>query len=501
MIDVFASLAHGFAVAATPANLLFCLVGVVCGTLIGVLPGLGPVATISLLLPVTFALNPISAIIMLAGIYYGAQYGGSTTAILVNIPGESTSVVTAVDGYKMAQQGRAGEALAVAAIGSFIAGCIGTLVIAVAGPPLALMTQKFASPDYFSLMVLGLVSAVVLANGSMFQAIAMIFLGLLLGMVGMDINTGQPRMTLGLIELSDGINFVALVMGLFGIAEVIANLEQVSTRVVNHSRISSIWPSMKVLRGVWASVMRGTFIGTIFGILPGGGATIAAFSAYAVEKRAAKDPSRFGNGAVEGVAGPESANNAAAQTSFVPLLTMGIPTSATMALMIGALTLHGIAPGPMVISRQPDLFWGLIASMFIGNLMLVIINLPMIGIWVKLLAVPYRLLYLIILVICAIGVYSVNNSSFDIYMTVGFTLLGYILRKLNAEPAPLLMGFVLGPMLEENFRRSLITAHGNAMVFFERPISLVLLIMSVALLLSIAVPSIVRWRGEVFKET
>jgi putative tricarboxylic transport membrane protein len=501
MIDVFASLAHGFAVAATPVNLLFCLIGVVCGTLIGVLPGLGPVATISLLLPVTFALNPISAIIMLAGIYYGAQYGGSTTAILVNIPGESTSVVTAVDGYKMAQQGRAGEALAVAAIGSFIAGCIGTVVIAVAGPPLALMTQKFASPDYFSLMVLGLVSAVVLANGSMFQAIAMIFLGLLLGMVGMDINTGQPRMTLGLIELSDGINFVALVMGLFGIAEVIANLEQVSARVVNHSRINSIWPSMKVLRGVWASMMRGTFIGTIFGILPGGGATIAAFSAYAVEKRVAKDPSRFGNGAVEGVAGPESANNAAAQTSFVPLLTMGIPTSATMALMIGALTLHGIAPGPMVISRQPDLFWGLIASMFIGNLMLVIINLPMIGIWVKLLAVPYRLLYLIILVICAIGVYSVNNSSFDIYMTVGFTLLGYILRKLNAEPAPLLMGFVLGPMLEENFRRSLITAHGNAMVFFERPISLVLLIMSVALLLSIAVPSIVRWRGEVFKET
>jgi putative tricarboxylic transport membrane protein len=501
MIDVFASLGHGFAIAATPGNILFCLIGAVCGTLIGVLPGLGPVATISLLLPVTFALDPIGAIIMLSGIYYGAQYGGSTTAILVNIPGESTSVVTAVDGYKMAQQGRAGEALAVAAIGSFVAGCIGTLVIALAGPPKASMAQQFESPDYFSLMVLGLVSAVVLANGSMFQAIAMIFLGLLLGMVGMDINTGQPRMTLGLIELSDGINFVALVMGLFGIAEVIANLEQVSTRIVNHSRINSIWPSLSVLRGVWASVLRGTFIGTIFGILPGGGATIAAFSAYALEKRVAKDPSRFGNGAVEGVAGPESANNAAAQTSFVPLLTMGIPTSATMALMIGALTLHGIAPGPMVISRQPDLFWGLIASMFIGNAMLVVINLPMIGIWVKLLSVPYRLLYLVILVVCAIGVFSVNNSSFDIYMTVGFALLGYILRKLNAEAAPLLMGFVLGPMLEENFRRSLITAHGNTMVFFERPISLVLLVISAGLLLSIAMPSIVRWRGEVFKET
>lgn len=501
MIDVFSLLGHGFSIAATPINLLFCLLGTVCGTLIGVLPGLGPVATISLLMPVTFALDPVGAIIMLSGIYYGAQYGGSTTAILVNIPGESTSVVTAIDGYKMAQQGRAGEALAVAAIGSFIAGCIGTVVIAVAGPPLALMTQSFASPDYFSLMVLGLVCAVVLANGSVFQAVAMIFLGLLLGMVGMDINTGQPRMTLGLIELSDGINFVALVMGLFGIAEVIANLEQITSQVVNHSRINSIWPSLKVLRGAWGSVMRGTIIGTIFGILPGGGATIASFSSYAVEKRVAKDPSRFGNGAIEGVAGPESANNAAAQTSFVPLLTMGIPTSATMALMIGALTLHGIAPGPMVISRQPDLFWGLVASMFIGNVMLIIINLPMIGIWVRLLAVPYRLLFLIILVICAIGVFSVNNSSFDIYMTVGFTLLGYILRKLNAEAAPLLMGFVLGPMLEENFRRSLITAHGHATIFLERPISLFLLVLSALLLISIAAPSIVRWRGEVFKET
>jgi len=450
MMDVFSLLGHGFVVAATPANLFFCLVGAVCGTLIGVLPGLGPVATISLLLPATFALDPLAAIIMLSGIYYGAQYGGSTTAILVNIPGESTSVVMA---------------------------------IAVAGPPLALMTQKFASPDYFSLMVLGLVSAVVLANSSVFRAISMILLGLLLGMVGMDINTGEARMTFGLVELSDGINFVALVMGLFGVAEVIANLEDVSVRIVNHSRIGSIWPTFKVLKGAWGAVMRGTLVGTIFGILPGGGATIASFSAYALEKRIARDPSRFGNGAIEGVAAPESANNAAAQTSFVPLLTMGIPTSATMALMVGALTLHGIAPGPMIISRQPDLFWGLIASMFLGNAMLVIINLPMIGIWVRLLAVPYRILFLAIVVICAIGVFSVNNSSFDVYMTIGFTLLGYILRKLDAEPAPLLMGFVLGPMVEENFR-----------------LSLTLLVLSAALLISIAMPSIGKRRTEVFQE-
>lgn len=500
MMDVFSALGHGFSVSATPLNLLFCLIGAVCGTLIGVLPGLGPVATISLLLPATYALDPVGAIIMLAGIYYGAQYGGSTTAILVNIPGESTSVVTAIDGYKMAQQGRAGEALAIAAIGSFIAGCFGTVVIALLGPPLALMTQKFASPDYFSLMVLGLVSAVVLANGSAFRAVSMIFLGLLLGMVGMDINTGEARMTFGLIELSDGINFVALVMGLFGVAEVISNLEGVSTRIVNHSKITSIWPSFKVLRGAWGAVMRGTLLGTLFGILPGGGATIASFSSYALEKRVSKTPERFGNGAIEGVAGPESANNAAAQTSFVPLLTMGIPTSATMALLVGALTLHGIAPGPTIISRQPDLFWGLIASMFIGNAMLVIINLPMIGIWVRLLNVPYRILYLIIAVVCAIGVFSVNNSSFDIYMTVGFTALGYILRKLDAEPAPLLMGFVLGPMVEENFRRSLITSYGDPMVFLQRPISLVLLLLSAALLISIVMPSISKRRTEVFQE-
>jgi putative tricarboxylic transport membrane protein len=500
MMDVFALLGHGFLVAGTPQNLLFCLVGALFGTLIGVLPGLGPVATISLLLPATYALDPIGAIIMLSGIYYGAQYGGSTTAILMNIPGESTSVVTAIDGYRMAQQGRANEALAIAAIGSFIAGCVGSIVVAVAGPPLARMAQQFESADYFSLMVLVLVSAVVLATGSVFRAVAMILLGLLLGLVGADLNSGLPRMTFDVIQLSDGISFIALAMGLFGVTEVISNLEAKSERTLQAKAVKSLWLSIPALLKAKFAIMRGTLTGIVFGILPGGGATVAAFSAYALEKRLAADPSRFGKGAIEGVAGPESANNSAAQTSFVPLLTMGIPTSATMALMIGALTLHGIAPGPMVISRQPDLFWGLIASMFIGNLMLVFINLPMIGLWIKLLQVPYRTLFLLILVISAIGIYSVNNSVFDVYLTAGFGLLGYVLRKLDCEPAPLLMGFVLGPSLEENFRRALIVADGNFGVFVQRPISLVLLAIAALLLLSVAMPYVRRRRVEVFQE-
>ena len=500
MMETLGLLGHGLFVVLTPENLLLCLLGAVFGTLIGVLPGLGPVATISLLMPITFSLDPIGAIIMLSGIYYGAQYGGSTTAILVNIPGESTSVVTAIDGYKMAQQGRAGDALAIAAIGSFIAGCFGTLIIAFAGPPLAKVAQQFTSPEYFSLMVFGLVAAVVLANGSLISALAMIFLGLLLGMVGMDVNTGAARMTFGLIELSDGISFVAMALGLFGVAEVICNLEDVATRGLNSSRIGRIWPTREVLKSARGAIARGTLLGSLFGILPGGGATMASFSSYALEKRVAKDRSRFGRGAIEGVAGPEAANNAAAQTSFIPLLTMGLPTSATMALMIGALTLHGIAPGPNVIVRQPDLFWGLIVSMFVGNVMLVIINLPMIGLWVKLLQIPYRLLFLFIVVISAIGVYSVNNSPFDIYLMIGFGLLGYLLRKFNAEPAPMLMGFVLGPMLEENFRRAMLTSRGDLMIFVERPISLGLLIISVLLIISIALPSIRAGREDVFQE-
>jgi putative tricarboxylic transport membrane protein len=499
-MDILAPLGHGFLVAGTPQNLLFCLAGALCGTLIGVLPGLGPVATISLLLPATYALDPVGAIIMLAGIYYGAQYGGSTTAILMNIPGESTSVVTAIDGYRMAQQGRAGEALAIAAVGSFIAGLVGSLLVAVAAPPLARIAQTFESADYFSLMVLGLVSAVVLANGSVFRAVAMILLGLLLGLVGADINSGMQRMTFDLFQLSDGISFIALAMGLFGITEVVSNLESKAERSMQARPVRSLWLALPVLLNAKFAIMRGTLTGIVFGILPGGGATVASFSAYALEKRLAEDPSRFGKGAIEGVAAPEAANNAAAQTSFVPLLTMGIPTSATMALMIGALTLHGIAPGPMVISRQPDLFWGLIASMFIGNVMLVIINLPMIGLWIKLLQVPYRALFLIILVISAIGVYSVNNSVFDVYLTAGFGLLGYVLRKLDCEPAPLLMGFVLGPALEENFRRALIVADGSFAMFVQRPISLALLLVAAALLVSVALPYIRRRRVEVFQE-
>ncbi|MEP9354378.1 tripartite tricarboxylate transporter permease [Xanthobacter sp. KR7-65] len=500
MIETAGLLLHGFSVVLAPENLFFCLIGALCGTLIGVLPGLGPVATISLLLPATFALNPIGAIIMLSGIYYGAQYGGSTTAILVNIPGESTSVVTAIDGYRMARQGRAGEALAIAAIGSFIAGCFGTLVIAFAGPPLAAIAQSFNSPDYFSLMVFGLVSAVVLANGSLFRAVAMIVLGLLIGMVGMDVNTGMPRLTGDFIELSDGVSFVAMALGLFGVAEVICNLEDDTSRAIHSAQITNLWPSWSVLKAARGAIWRGTLIGTVFGILPGGGATVAAFSSYAVEKKVARDPSRFGKGAIEGVAGPESANNAAAQTSFIPLLTMGLPTSATMAVMVGALTLHGIAPGPMVINRQPDLFWGLVASMFVGNLMLIVINLPMVGLWVKLLRLPYRFLFLLIVVVSSIGVYSVNNSVFDIYVMIGFGVLGYILRKLDAEPAPMLMGYVLGPMLEENFRRSLITGRGDPMIFLERPISLFFLLLAAALLVSVALPFIRKRREEIFVE-
>jgi putative tricarboxylic transport membrane protein len=500
MMESFSLLAYGFAVAATPQNLFFCFVGALCGTLIGVLPGLGPVATISLLLPLTYGLDPVSAIIMISGIFYGAQYGGSTTAILMNIPGESTSVVTALDGYRMAQQGKAGEALAIAAIGSFIAGLVGSLAIAIFAPPLAKAATKFESPDYFSLMVLGLIAALVLASGSILRAVAMVLLGLLLGLVGSDVNSGMSRMTFDYLPLMDGINFVALAMGLFGVSEIVSNLEQKSGNKAEVQKINSIWPSLTtVLSARWA-IMRGTLLGIAFGILPGGGATMASFSAYALEKKISNRPAQFGRGAIEGVAAPESANNAAAQTSFIPLLTLGLPTSPTMALIIGALILHGVAPGPMVVTKQPDLFWGLIASMFFGNIMLVIINMPLIGLWVRLLNVPYRMLFLIILVISSIGVYSVNNSAFDILLTVGVGFLGYLLRKLGAEPAPLLMGFVLGGPMEENLRRSLIISRGDYMVFLERPISCGFLLVAMVLLASVALPFIKKRRATVFEE-
>jgi putative tricarboxylic transport membrane protein len=499
-MDLLANVALGASVAITPANLALCLLGCLLGTLIGILPGLGPIATISLLLPVTYSMEPVSALIMLAGIYYGAQYGGSTTAILVNLPGEASSVVTALDGYKLAQKGRAGEALFVAAIGSFIAGCFGTLVIVLGGPPLADMASRFASPEYFSLMVLGLFTAVVLANGSVVKAVAMVILGLFLGLVGNDVNSGQPRMTMGFPELSDGVSFVSIALGLLGIAEVARNLEAGIQRGDLVSQITSLWPSRETLRAMMRPVARGSVLGSILGVLPGGGVTVASFAAYALEKRVAREPSRFGNGAIEGVAAPESANNAAAQTSLIPLLTLGIPSSAVMAVMVGAMTMHGIVPSPTVIEKQPALFWGLIVSMFVGNVMLVFINLPMIGMWVRFLRVPYRILFQIILVVSAIGVYSVNNTTFEIYVTAAFGVLGYLFYKFDCEPAPLLLGFVIGPLMEENFRRALILSGGDPTVFFTRPISLALILIGVALLAAVALPAVRKKRDEAFQE-
>ena len=486
------SLVLGFGVALTPMNLLYCLLGVSLGTLIGVLPGIGPVATIAMLLPATFSLPPVSALIMLAGIYYGAQYGGSTTAILVNLPGESSSVVTCLDGYAMARQGRAGPALGIAALGSFFAGCVSTLLIALFAPPLADVALRFGPAEYFSLMVLGLVAAAVLSRGSLTKAIAMIFFGLLLGLVGADVNSGAFRFTFGIPELADGIGFVVVAMGMFGFAEIIANLEHPEQRQVFTSHVSGLMPTRADLRQSWKAVLRGTGVGSFFGILPGGGAILASFAAYTVEKRVAADPSRFGNGAIEGVAGPEAANNAGAQTSFIPLLTLGIPSNAVMALMIGAMTIHGITPGPEVMTKQPELFWGMIASMWIGNLMLVVLNLPLIGLWVGLLRVPYRLLYPAILLFSCIGVYSLNNNAFDVILTGAFGLLGYALLKLGCEPAPMLLGFVLGPLMEEYLRRALRISRGDPTIFVTRPLSLALLAGAAFLLFVLVVVPIVK---------
>lgn len=500
-MDLLSSLATGFSVALTPANLGFALVGCLVGTLIGVLPGIGPVPTVAILLPLTFYLEPVSGLIMLAGIFYGAQYGGSTTAILVNMPGETSSVVTCIDGHQMARQGRAGPALATAALASLFAGTVSTAVIALFAPPLARVGLSFGAPEYFSLMVVGLIAAVVLAHGSVLKAVAMIVLGLLLGLVGVDGNTGGMRFTFGMPLLADGIGFVPLAIGVFGIGEVIANLRspQHGVNVVS-SKISQLWPTREDFRLAWPAAVRGTALGSMLGVLPGGGATLSSFAAYVLEKKVAKDPSRFGKGAIEGVAGPESANNAGAQTSFIPMLTLGIPGNAVMALMIGALTIHGIQPGPQVMNERPELFWGMVASMWIGNLMLVIINLPLIGVWVQFLKVPYRLLYLVILMSCAIGVYTVNNSGFEVLLAALFGVLGYIFIRLECEPAPMLLGFVLGPMMEENLRRAMRISSGDPMIFIERPISLALLIAALALLIVIMLPAIRVKREEVFQE-
>jgi putative tricarboxylic transport membrane protein len=500
MEDLGSFLSLGFGVAFTLQNLLYCLLGVVIGTLIGVLPGVGPVATIAMLLPITFGLPPVSALIMLAGIYYGAQYGGSTTAILVNLPGESASVVTCLDGHQMARQGRAGAALTVSALGSFFAGTVGTIIIVLLAQVLTTMAQKFGPAEYFSLMGLGLVAAVVLASGSVIKAVAMIFLGLLLGLIGTDVNTGAMRGTLGIPELSDGIGFVAVAMGLFGVAEIIINLERGQQRSVTETKLAGFFLTKEEFKACIGPVLRGTGLGSILGVLPGGGPTLAAFSSYTLEKKLSKTPERFGKGAIEGVAAPEAANNAAAQTSFIPLLTLGIPSNAVMALMVGAMTIQGIVPGPEVMTKQPQLFWGMIASMWLGNLMLVIINLPMIGIWVKLLTVPYRLLYTSILLFCCIGAYSLNNNVFDVYMVALFGFLGYAFYKLGCEPAPFLLGFVLGPQMEENFRRAMLLSRGDAMTFLERPISLGLLIVAGLLLAMVLLPNIRKAREKAFQE-
>jgi TctA family transporter len=500
MITIFDSLALGFSSVLVPANLLFCLVGTLIGTLIGVLPGLGPVATIAMLLPITFGLTPLSALIMLAGIYYGAQYGGSTTSVLVNLPGEASSVVTCLDGHRMAQQGRAGAALAIAALGSFFAGCVSTFLIALFGPTLAAFSQKFASPEYFSLMVLGLISAIVLAHGSVIKAVAMILLGLLMGLIGLDVSTGVARYTFGIPELTDGLGFVPIAMGVFGLSEMILNLERGQNRQFISTKIRGLWPTRKDFKDSWAAVVRGTFLGSILGVLPGGGAVLSSFASYTLEKRLAKDPSRFGQGAIEGVAGPESANNAASQTSFIPLLTLGLPSNAVMALMMGAMIIQGISPGPGVMQERPELFWGMVASMWIGNLMLVIINLPLIGLWVSLLRVPYRLLFPAILVFCCIGVYTLNNSTTEVVIMVIFGLLGYLFAKTGCEGAPFLLGFILGPLMEENLRRAMVISRGDPMVFLSRPISAVLLLFSAILLFIVIFPAIRRKREEAFQE-
>ncbi len=499
-MELLSNLQLGFEVALTLQNVLYCFVGVLLGTLIGVLPGIGPVATIAMLLPATFALPPVSALIMLAGIYYGAQYGGSTTAILVNLPGEASSVVTCLDGHAMARQGRAGAALAIAALGSFFAGTVATVVLAIAAPPLAELALRFGPAEYFSLMVLGLVAAVVLARGSLLKAMGMILLGLLIGLVGADVNTGQFRYTFGLPNLADGIGFVVVAMGIYGFGHIIANLEHPDERKTGIAPIGSLFPTKADLKASWGAVLRGTGLGSALGILPGGGALLASFAAYSLEKKIAKDPSRFGKGAIEGVAGPESANNAGAQTSFIPVLTLGLPTNPVMALMVGAMMIHGIAPGPQVMTERPELFWGMVASMWVGNLFLVLLNLPLIGIWVKLLSVPYRLLYPAILLFSCIGVYSLNNSAVDVGLALLFGLLGYLFIKLDCEPAPLLIALVLGPMMEENLRRAMTLSRGDPTVFVTRPLSLGLLIVAAALLIMVILPAVRKKREEAFQE-
>ena len=502
-MDLLNNLALGLGVAFTLTNLLYAFGGAVLGTLIGVLPGLGPVATIAMLLPSIYALDATPALIMLAGIYYGAQYGGSTTAILINVPGESSSVVTAIDGYQMARKGRAGAALAAAGLGSFFAGCVGTIIIAAFAPPLTEVAFKFGPAEYFSLMVLGLIGAVVLASGSLIKAIGMILLGLLLGQINTDVISGVPRFSMDIPELTDGIGFVAIAMGVFGFGEIIANLGRPAEhREVFTKHVSGLWPTRQDFKDAAPAVLRGTALGSILGILPGGGALLSSFAAYTLEKkmRGRKGEVPFGQGNIRGVAGPEAANNAGAQTSFIPMLTLGIPPNAVMALMVGAMTIKGIQPGPQVMTSNPELFWGLIASMWVGNAMLVILNLPLIGIWIKLLTVPYRFLFPAIVTFCCIGSYTLNNNNFDVFMTAIFAVIGYAFYKLGCEPAPLLLGFILGPMMEENLRRALLLSRGDWTTFATRPLSASLLAAAALMVIVVMLPSIKAKREEAFQE-
>ena len=497
-MELFHNLIFGFGVAFSLQNLMYCFIGVLVGTLIGVLPGIGPMATIAMLLPLTYGVPPVAAMIMLAGIYYGAMYGGSTTSILVNLPGETASVVTCIDGYQMARQGRAGVALAIAAMGSFFAGTVCTLIVAMFGPPLAQVALEFGSPEYFSLMLMGLVTAAVLAQGDMLKSLAMVILGLLLGIVGSDVDSGIKRFCFGFYELADGIGFVIIAVGVFAVGlEIISNLSDPEERVVFTSKVGSLYPTRQDLKMAIAPILRGTGLGAFLGILPGTTPSIATFASYMIEKKVAKDPSRFGHGAIEGVAAPEAANNADAQCKFIPMLTLGIPASGTMALMLGALMIQGITPGPGVMTQKPDLFWGMIASMWIGNLMLVILNLPLIGMWVSLLKVPYRLLFPAIMVFSAIGIYSTNNASFDVYLAAIFGILGIAWRLLGCSPVPMLLGFVLGPMMEENLRRALQVSDGDPSVFLTRPISLAFIVVSVLIFAIMMLPAVKKRRTDI----
>lgn len=501
MIEMFQNLELGFSAALSLQNVGYALIGCLLGTLVGVLPGIGTVPTVAMLLPLTFGIDPLAGLIMLAGIYYGAQYGGSTAAILVRMPGEAGSIVTSLEGYEMARRGRAGAALAIAALASFFAGTVATALIAGFGPSLARLAMLFHSADYFSLMVLGLTLSIVLAHGSIFKAVTVMLIGILFGLIGTDLNSGVQRYTFGLPELWEGINFLAISIGLFGVVEVVRNLEFPAAPVKRpKTRLRNLYPNRQELSEATPATIRGTALGAILGILPGGGAVLASFASYTLEKKLSRTPQNFGKGMVAGVAAPEAANNAGAQTSFIPLLTLGLPSNPIMALLMGAMMIHGIAPGTAVITERPELFWGLIASMWIGNLLLLVLNLPLVGVWVRLLSIPYRLLFPAILMFCLIGVYSEGTNSVQLLMLGGFTLLGYLLWRFGCEPAPMILGFILGPMMEENLRRALTVSSGDFSIFVQRPISAALLAAAVLLFVFVSIPSLRKSREGTFKE-